>query len=121
MSTAPPPPAWPDREQNAPAAAAPLSGFWLRFAAYVVDWLIIVAAIFAMVVVFMLAMFVLYGSVEDHDEEPVVVAMVVVLGLAVVVSSWLYEALLTSSPRGATLGKMAAGIRIVRADGTQLS
>ena len=28
---------------------------------------------------------------------------------------------MTSSPRGATLGKMALGLRIVRVDGTQLS
>ena len=41
--------------------------------------------------------------------------------LALIVINWLYEALMTSSPRGATLGKRALGLRIVRADGAQLS
>ena len=41
--------------------------------------------------------------------------------LALIVVNWLYEALMTSSPRGATLGKQALGLRIVRADGAQLS
>ena len=43
------------------------------------------------------------------------------LVLALIVINWLYEALMTSSPSGATLGKLALGLRIVRADGVQLS
>ena len=46
---------------------------------------------------------------------------IIVMVLALLLINWLYEALMTSSPRGATLGKQALGLRIVRADGTQLS
>ena len=46
--------------------------------------------------------------------------MILIL-LVLIIVNWLYEALMTSSPRGATLGKMAIGVRIVRVDGAQLS
>ena len=38
-----------------------------------------------------------------------------------VVINWLYEALLTSSERGATLGKMAVGLRVVTEQGERIS
>jgi uncharacterized RDD family membrane protein YckC len=50
-----------------------------------------------------------------------VVAEIAGLVMLLTVIAWLYEALLTSSTRGATLGKMVLGLRIVRDDGTQLS
>ena len=53
--------------------------------------------------------------------RPVFAVFAVILVLGMVVISWLYEALMTSSPSGATLGKQVVGIRIVRADGSQLS
>jgi uncharacterized RDD family membrane protein YckC len=37
------------------------------------------------------------------------------------VISWLYFALLESSERGATVGKMAMGLRVVTSDGQRLS
>jgi uncharacterized RDD family membrane protein YckC len=37
------------------------------------------------------------------------------------VGVWLYEALMTSSERGATLGKRALGLRVLKSDGTRLS
>ena len=69
------------------------------------------------------AFVILTNESTDHEEElPILlVVALVVLVAAMIVLNWLYEALMTSSPRGATLGKMALGLRIVRFDGTQLS
>jgi len=49
-----------------------------------------------------------------------VVFFLVVWPLFIIVS-WLYEALMTASERGATVGKRAVGLRIVSADGTRMS
>jgi uncharacterized RDD family membrane protein YckC len=58
---------------------------------------------------------------QESDEAAAIVGTTALLILALMVINWLYEALMTSSPRGATLGKMALGLRIVRFDGAQLS
>ena len=49
--------------------------------------------------------------------------MPAILGIALfmLLIGWLYEALMTSSRRGATIGKMVVGLRVLRFDGTQLS
>jgi uncharacterized RDD family membrane protein YckC len=52
----------------------------------------------------------------------VIIGLSIVLGVvAFFATGWLYEALMTSGPHGATIGKQAVGVRIVRADGAQLS
>ena len=57
-----------------------------------------------------------------NDEiSPFIAFGIAIAVLALIVVNWLYEALMTSSPRGATLGKQALGLRIVRADGARLS
>ena len=62
------------------------------------------------------------GESVDRDEPSAfVVFAAVLLVVALIVINWLYEAMMTSSPRGATVGKMAFGLRIVRFDGAQLS
>lgn len=45
----------------------------------------------------------------------------IALALGLVVIGWLYEALMTRSPRGATVGKLALGLHIVCVDGAQRS
>lgn len=120
MSDAPPPPAWP-REQPAAAGSQRLSGFWLRFAAYVVDAAIITGAFLVLGGVFFAVGATLYGSLEEADASPLFAVFTALLVLGLLVISWLYEALMTSSPSGATIGKQVVGIRIVRPDGGQLS
>jgi uncharacterized RDD family membrane protein YckC len=120
MPAPPPPPAWPSGEQ-AVAETGRLSGFWLRFAAYVVDAAIITGAFLVLGGVFVVIGVIIYGSLEEADASPIFATFAVILMLAAVVIAWLYEALMTSSPSGATLGKQVAGIRIVRTSGAQLS
>lgn len=121
MTYAPPPRAWPDRQPLTTAEIGPPGGFWIRFAAYLIDALIVGVA--GMVIVGTFIMFVI-ASGESYDEDsasPAVVIAAVAMILLLIVINWLYEALLTSSVRGATIGKQALGLRIVRADGAQLS
>ena len=121
----PPPPVWPDERQLAASAVVgPPAGFWIRFVAFMIDALILMAI--AAVIVGIAAAVAVIGLGLDHnadpDENAVLIGIAVMLGVVgLIVIGWLYEALMTSSPRGATLGKLALGLRIVRADGAQLS
>ncbi len=103
------------------AEVAPPAGFWIRFVAYMIDGLVMLVPTAILVGIFA-AFVILTDESMDHEGLPaLLVAAIVVLVAALIVVNWLYEALMTSSPRGATLGKMALGLRIVRFDGTQLS
>jgi uncharacterized RDD family membrane protein YckC len=118
MTLAPPPPDWSGQQQIVITAHGPAAGFWIRFVAYMIDSLIL--GVVAGVLIFV-AMVCLILSGMDRAQSyvyPIAVGGGLLLMLPV---AWLYEALLTSGPRGATLGKRAVGVRIVRADGAQLS
>ncbi|MEA2849239.1 MAG: hypothetical protein QOG78_4520 [Rhodospirillaceae bacterium] len=119
MASAPPPPAWPDRQQVVIADIGPPGGFWIRFVAYLLDAFIMTIA--AVVGIFIAVILLVDESIDDSKDSPVIIGSVIVMVLALLVINWLYEALMTSSPRGATLGKQALGLRIVRANGAQLS
>lgn len=120
MSDAPPPPAWPVPPAATIETARP-GGFWIRFVAYLIDGLIMMAAGAILVGVFVVAILLAGESFDREEPSLFAVLAMVLLVLALVVVNWLYEALMTSSPGGATVGKMAFGLRIVRFDGAQLS
>jgi uncharacterized RDD family membrane protein YckC len=124
VQTPPPPPAWHDRQPvDAAGAIGPPAGFWIRFVAFLIDGLIL--GIVAGVIVAALAIVAIVIGVGFHGDDDVNVALIAIgmlLGaIALIVISWLYEALMTSSHHGATFGKRALGLRIVRADGATLS
>jgi len=120
MVNAPPPPVWPDRRPVIVTDVSPPGGFWIRFVAYMIDGLVLTVAAGAIVELFVL--FVI-GSADANEDEtsPAIVFAIVLMILALLLIGWLYEALMTSSRRGATLGKQALGLRIIRADGARLS
>jgi uncharacterized RDD family membrane protein YckC len=103
------------------AEIGPPGGFWIRFVAYLLDAFIMSIAVVVLVGIFVAAVLLVDESIDEDKTSPFMVVSIVVLLLALLVINWLYEALMTSSPRGATLGKLALGLRIVRADGAQLS
>jgi len=100
---------------------APPAGFWIRFVAYMIDALIVTAVSVLVLGICVGAVILADESVDLEDPGGFVMGAVLLVIAALIVINWLYEALMTSSPRGATLGKMALGLRIVRFDGTQLS
>lgn len=92
---------------------APLlhAGFWRRFAAYVIDMLIVGAAAF---VLYMLLVFVVIvpaaASGGHHVNEAAFGGSFLLLWLAVIVGQWLYFALCESSSWQATPGKLALNL-----------
>ena len=124
VQTPPPAPAWHDTRPVAVVGAiGPPAGFWIRFVAFLIDGLIL--GIIAGVIVGAMAIVAIVIGVGFHGDDDENVALIVIgmlLGaIALIVVSWLYEALMTSSHNGATFGKRALGLRIVRADGATLS
>jgi uncharacterized RDD family membrane protein YckC len=119
MSYAPPPPVWSD--PPAAVETARPGGFWIRFIAYLIDGLIMTAAAAVLAGLFVVVVLIAGQSFDREEPSPFVVFAAVLLVVALIVVNWLYEALMTSSPRAATVGKMAFGLRIVRFDGAPLS
>jgi len=117
MTNAPPPPNWAAHSATVPALSSNPAGFWIRVVAAIIDSLVIL--LLAALWVGVIASLVFAAGKQSRD---VAVAIGIFIGISgLIVLGWLYEALMTSSSRGATFGKRAIGARIVRADGAQLS
>ncbi len=116
-------PAPPGAGGPAPASAVAaggrpvLAGWWRRAIAQIIDGVII--SIGAVVV---LAVFAALGATADTDGG---LAAVVVAGLLAVLAfsivALLYAPFLMARTNGQTLGRMATGIRVIRADGQRMS
>lgn len=103
-----------------PVPAAPYAGFWLRFVAYILDSLIIGAAMLAICI----PLFFLFGgmafirSLPQTGGEPgpefifQIIAFEGVLVLIALLGSWLYYAYFESSSWQATVGKKALNLYV---------
>lgn len=110
----------------AQAISTPYGGFWARVGAYLIDSLIV-----AIPLDVLLALAGAYstptitsttdanGTVHIHWHGDVTLFMVTLL--AGYVASWLYSALLQSSPRQATVGQMALNLTVTDLDGNRIS
>jgi len=86
-------------------------GFWIRLVAYIID-AILISLVFGVVTS-------IFGiRYVDMDDLSHIDPTTNLLSLAV---AWLYFALMESSERGATVGKMAMGLRVVSNDGKRIS
>ena len=112
-SAPPPPPVWDARPTGTPAVA--YGGFWIRFVAYIID-----AVVLGIVSSVLFGIFGISLVPKDFSNYDLPQSFVWI-NLASVAIVWLYFALLESSPRGATIGKMALGLRVVTGDGQQLT
>jgi uncharacterized RDD family membrane protein YckC len=119
--TTPPPPGAggvaPAQPLGAPMAGHwQLAGWWRRAGAHVLDWVVIsiVAAIF-----FAIFAAIAGGGFLVGDTTGVIAAILAILGwmLCVVIAALLYAPLMMAKTNGKTLGRMAVGIRVVRANG----
>ena len=101
----------------------PYAGFWLRFVALVIDWIVL----FALSCVAALPLGVLMRGVTglDGSRNGSVAAaegvLAILLQLIYIAIPWLYFALMESSTRQATLGKMAVGIYVTDLNGNRVS
>ncbi len=108
--------------------AVTYAGFWKRFAAYLIDTVImgIAAAIIIVPTIIMLGLGV---AMTAASEEPHTIVSSIIGALAayffvillVAVGKWLYYALMESSGQQGTLGKMALGIKVTDLDGKRVS
>lgn len=105
----PPPPVWDAQPVGSTQVA--YGGFWIRLVAYIID-AILISLVFGVVTSIFGVRYV------DMDDLSHIDPTTNLLSLAV---AWLYFALMESSERGATVGKMAMGLRVVSNDGKRIS
>ena len=96
------------------------AGFWMRFVAYIIDYLVTGVAGFLVGRV-LGGIIGTVSALQVHpplsDERPISVGAAV-LGITIV---WLYYALMECSSTQATLGKMALGLKVTDIDGQRLT
>jgi uncharacterized RDD family membrane protein YckC len=109
-SAAPPPPVW-DARPVGPEHVA-YGGFWIRVVAYLIDGFLLTIVCGVVERILGIDVFVSDWEHYHYDSMANVISLVI---------WWLYFALLESSERGATVGKMAMGLRVVTGSGQRLS
>lgn len=109
------------------------AGFWLRFAAYIIDSFIVGFIGFLIAipsVVIIVSMAIGLDNISDPKDLlddgnllkiGVIIGIVILISLLSLVASWLYYALFESSKQGGTLGKMAVGIMVTTYTGERIS
>jgi uncharacterized RDD family membrane protein YckC len=105
-------------------AAVEYAGFWKRVLASVIDGLIVGAAWSAIYYTLVAAGVVSMPEINETDIEPYIRWMIrytLVSNAVVFALQTVYFALMESSSRQATLGKMALGIIVTDADGKRIS
>ncbi len=99
------------------------AGFWRRFAAYILDTIIVVAVLVILHVA--TGLIFVCGPPESATGEVAQAGFSCettgIGSLVMLVGGWLYFVLMEISSRQATLGKMALGIVVTDADGNRLS
>ncbi len=109
------------------------AGFWLRFAAYIIDQFVIGFAGFVIavpIIIGIVAFGVNLSFMKNRDEffnegglmmVGGIIGLVILIALFSLVMKWLYYALMESSKYGGTLGKMAVSIKVVDLNGNRIS
>ena len=106
------------------------AGFWWRFLAYIIDDLIIGFVNFIILIpvwaVMGISIFKLseLSSINDEIAFGAIASLIGLISFSAMVSiviTWLYFALLESSSKRGTLGKMALGIKVTDLDGNRIS
>lgn len=129
-TVAPPPPIGASSPVYAPPAALPYAGFWVRFAAYLVDG-VILGIPFGAIVIGLIFMYGGFGAlmhrngpIDPHEVPLILGPMLLMFWMTMLVFlavQWLYFAGLESSERQATIGKSVMSLRVTNAEGRRLS
>jgi uncharacterized RDD family membrane protein YckC len=97
------------------------AGFWIRFAAYMIDYLIIYSALALLIfpAAAILGFSIVLPSIDGYNEYsdayyivPAIISFYIYSNVISLAGSWLYFALMQSSKHQATVGKMAVGIKV---------
>ncbi len=114
------------REGAMPAATFPYGGFWIRFLASLIDWIILTVVTSIVQYLFFGSFFNMPPMQPNASPEEIMAALgpiFAVAGAAWAVSTAIhccYESIFIWK-MGATPGKMALGLKVVRPDGSPLS
>ena len=97
-------------------------GFWRRFVALIIDSLILYIVTAPLTLLFNVPMWALMRG-DQPTTADLAALMGSMMGLAALSSliHWLYFALMESSPKQATLGKMALNLRVTDLEGRRIS
>jgi uncharacterized RDD family membrane protein YckC len=100
------------------------AGFWIRFVAWLLDVIIVSLVLAPFRLAILGAMGVSMGMGGMRDNPAGLFMLLPALGVTwtlMLAGSWLYEALLTSSSKQATIGKMALGLKVTDLQGQRLT
>jgi uncharacterized RDD family membrane protein YckC len=104
----------------APAAPVSYAGFWIRFLAYIIDSALL--GVVAMPIWFLAVGLGAVGAKSSPDAAAMaVLGMMPLFILVSVVGGWLYFALMESSAKQGTVGKMALKLRVTDVNGHKLT
>ncbi len=93
------------------------AGFWKRFAAQFIDGLLLLVV--EIIIGFMLRLkFVMFAATPNAAEFNSMVAILIIFWNVII--NWLYFAVMESSPKQASLGKMALGIKVTDLNGNRV-
>jgi uncharacterized RDD family membrane protein YckC len=97
------------------------AGFWLRLVAFLIDSLILSAAILILMVPLVPLVFRGRGRFGPEEAAPVLIVFAISIGLLSLLGKWLYYALFESSAWQATPGKRVIGLYVTDLQGRRIS
>jgi uncharacterized RDD family membrane protein YckC len=111
------------REGAQPIGARRYAGFWIRFVAWFIDVIILTVVGFIINLPLRLALGISATRIGSGDITTALPALIGTLGLSLAINLVLQAAytIYFLSTRGATIGKLALGLKVIRADGGPLS
>lgn len=97
-------------------------GFWKRLAAYILDWIILTIISIIVLVVFSAGFGSWFGAeLFEETNEAALLGLTLGVDLLTFTIAWLYYAVMESSSKQATLGKLALGMKVTRLNGERIS
>ncbi len=110
------------------ASSRQYGGFWIRFLALIIDGIVVGLIMSPFTFAFIIAMGLgarRSGMEPGQPPSPEMLAAIMVplvlISFISILIKWLYEALMTSSSKQATLGKMVCRLKIIDLHGQRLS
>jgi uncharacterized RDD family membrane protein YckC len=120
-SSPPPPGALGVAPADAPVLARyTLSGWWARVGAALIDGIIITIGAILIMLAFGAVFSIGFAASEEAGTASLVVGLMLSI-VAITIMSFLYAPLMMARTNGKTLGRMAVGIRVVRANGQPMT
>jgi uncharacterized RDD family membrane protein YckC len=121
------PPGYPAAPPAAAAEFRGYGGFWIRFLAFIIDWALLGVIMMPLKIIFFGGMVAVGSHISTMGEPPdpriflAILPIIMLYVMTIIGIYWLYEALMTSSSKQATLGKMALSLKVTDKNGNRLS